>query len=243
VVKTLYRRAQDVSSSTESLKEEQKVLQHAFKNCGYPEWAIRAGISDPETQIPKDNPEKKGFMCIPYIKGVTEPVSRVIRSAGLDVAMKPIRTLRQSLVRPKDPIKPEDRPGVVYMIECNSCDAQYVGQTGRNLKERIKEHEKSTNKGEILKSGIAEHAHTTGHSINWEAKVLDQDQVKTRRLVKESIHIKLNNPTMNRDQGLEVDKCLINVCKSKPVPNPDVLPGKSAEPSGGESLTPHQLPM
>lgn len=30
--------------------------------------------------------------------------------------------------------------GVVYVITCNKCDKQYVGQTSRNLKDRIQNH-------------------------------------------------------------------------------------------------------
>ena len=79
--------------------------------------------------------------------------------------MKPQQTIRQLLVRPKDRDKPEDKTGVVYRIDCEECEASYIGQTGRQLKERIKEHRRATEKGNILESGVAEHVASTGHSI------------------------------------------------------------------------------
>ena len=54
---------------------------------------------------------------------------------------------------------------IVYLIECLKCRKQYIGQTGRSLKERISEH-----LGYIQNSKITEptgaHFNLPGHNIS-----------------------------------------------------------------------------
>ena len=50
-------------------------------------------------------------------------------------------TLRSHLVRPKDTVDPAKQDGVVYKIPCE-CGKVYVGETGRSMHERIKEHDR-----------------------------------------------------------------------------------------------------
>lgn len=36
--------------------------------------------------------------------------------------------------------KRQDRPGAVFKIKCSEFQATYIGETGRNLTTRLKEH-------------------------------------------------------------------------------------------------------
>lgn len=56
----------------------------------------------------------------------------------------------------KDPIPKQSKKNVVYKINCGDCDASYVGQTGRKLITRIKEHNKYINRNTTNKSVITE---------------------------------------------------------------------------------------
>ena len=139
------------------------------------------------------------------MQGVTEPISRILSTAGLKVAMKPHCTLRQLLVHPKDKEEDLNKAGVVYKVDCKECDASYIGQTGRHLKERIKEHRSALEKGNTQNSGIAEHAYEAHHEISWDTVcVLDQESNTNRRLVRESLHIRTAKPSMNRESGVEI---------------------------------------
>ena len=54
-------------------------------------------------------------------------------------------------------------------------------------------------------SGIAEHAYSAHHDIDWESvHILDQESDFHRRLVRESLHIRSARPSMNRENGLEI---------------------------------------
>ena len=57
-------------------------------------------------------------------------------------AVRPHTTLRNLLVHPKDRISDEEKPEVVYNIPCKNCERVYVGETGRPLGARVKEHRK-----------------------------------------------------------------------------------------------------
>ena len=73
------------------------------------------------------------MMIIPYIKGTSETIARILQPYNIRVAHKPITTLRQLLTKLKDKDKPTDRRVAVYKIKCCDSQATYVGETGKNL--------------------------------------------------------------------------------------------------------------
>ena len=44
---------------------------------------------------------RKSFACFPYIKGVTEPLTRVLKKHDVTVVNKPLTTLQQQFPAPK----------------------------------------------------------------------------------------------------------------------------------------------
>lgn len=82
----------------------------------------------------------------------------------------------------KDPTPPTERIGI-YEIKCAECPTSYIGQTKRNFKHRLKEHQtasgfdpKSNSYTKRLKpelSCVAAHKADTAHKVNWEtAKII-----------------------------------------------------------------------
>ena len=77
----------------------------------------------------------------------------------------------------------------------------YIGETGRSLTERVKEH-KYTVKGYDKKNGIPTHTWTAQHRVDWSAaKVRTTEQHLWKRKVLEAIHIKRQLNTSNLDCG------------------------------------------
>ena len=60
--------------------------------------------------------------------------------------------------------------GVVQEVDCNNCLRRYEGETGRILKERMKEHKYDGKKSREDKkiTGLSQHIKTTGHSPGWD---------------------------------------------------------------------------
>ena len=46
--------------------------------------------------------QSKGIVVLPYVKGTTEAVQKVLKKHGIGTSVKPHQTLRQILVHPKD---------------------------------------------------------------------------------------------------------------------------------------------
>ena len=65
-------------------------------------------------------------VVLPYVRHVAENIRRILSPLGIRTCFKPHRTLRNYLVRPKDPVPSDLLKGV---IPCLDCSQRYVGQT------------------------------------------------------------------------------------------------------------------
>ena len=59
---------------------------------------------------------------IPYIRGTSENIARILQAYNIRVAHKPITTLGRLLTNARDKDKREDRQRAVHKIKC--CDCQ-----------------------------------------------------------------------------------------------------------------------
>ena len=100
------------------------------------------------------NPTPVTTVPIPYIKGSSETISRILQPCNIRVAHKPTTTLRHLLTNVKDRNEPNNRQGAVYKIKCSDCQASYIGETGRNLNTRLTEHKQATRNGDANKYTI-----------------------------------------------------------------------------------------
>ena len=133
---------------------------------GYPSSFVQK-ISKART-APKKEPvaEFKSTAVLPYVQGVSEPLRRCLEQQGIRTVFKSETTLRSNLVRPKDTVDPAKQDGVVYRIPCE-CGKVYIGETGRSMHERIKEHDRDIRLARTQTSAVSEHAHKTGHYPLW----------------------------------------------------------------------------
>ena len=86
----------------------------------------------------KKESKSRGMVTIPYVKGLSEAFSRILKTYRICTAVRPHTTLRNMLVHPKD----EEKPEVVYKIPCKNWERVYVEETEMPLRVRIKEHRK-----------------------------------------------------------------------------------------------------
>ena len=70
-------------------------------------------------------------------------MARIFNKFDVKIAHKPTRTIRNELCNLKDKRSNNDRAGVVYGLDCESCPSIYVGESGRQVKDRMKEHRSS----------------------------------------------------------------------------------------------------
>ena len=93
---------------------------------------------------------------------------------------------------------------VVYKINCNNCDSSYVGQTKRQLFERVDEHQNNINHAPKNHNVITKHILAHGHSIDWQGvRIVDKESDLDKRLVSESININLQSSPINLRKDTE----------------------------------------
>ena len=196
VIRTLEHRAKTLVTDPEDKVTELQTIKRVLGFFGYKRshFAI-ANANKPPSWNTQDSPASsmKGSVTIPYARGVSEGLRRVITKGGVGVHFKPRNTLREHLVSPKDKFKKEERCHTVYEHSCKTCAASYIGETKSPLGVRSSEHKREP-------SPIAIHARITGHNIPTdEPRVLDQDETWFGRGVREACYIKIRRSSLNRD--------------------------------------------
>ena len=176
MIRTLVHRADIAVTNTQEREKEVKHIRTALGRCGYRKWAFDlAKGKKTQSKHPSKNQgvitKNRTFVTLPFVDGLSQKLQRIYRTYGIATSFKPHSTWRKQLVSPKDPTPADKKSGVVYEIHCTNCPDIYIGHTGRQLGERLKEH-KSLDPSRKL-SAVAEHFSTTGHIIDWEnTKVL-----------------------------------------------------------------------
>ena len=93
---------------------------------------------------------------------------------------------------------------MVHRIPCE-CGKVYIGETGRPMQDRIKEHERDIQLARSQTSAVSEHANNTRHNPLWnKVKFIDCVPHWYTHKVKEPIHITLHPNNINRDSGIKI---------------------------------------
>ena len=173
-IKTLTRRALLVCDTPDSLRDENRYLERVFHKNNYNSDFIRRNIYRPtEVDATNMNPTPVTTVTIPYIKGTSETISRILQPYNIRVAHKPTTTLRHLLTNVKDRDEPSNR---------------------RN--------KRATKNGDA-NNHIAVHHQLTNHNIDWDsAQCLTYSTNYFQRLTLESWYTNLEQTPLNRCQQL-----------------------------------------
>ena len=213
IVKCLYDRAKRLVTKPSVIAGEKKHLSSVLVSNGYPSSFVQKITKARTTPRREPVAEFKSTAVLPYVQGVSESLRRCLEQQGIRTVFKSDTTLRSHLVRPKDTVNPAKQDGVVYRIPCE-CGKVYIGETGRSMQERIKEHDRDIRLARTQTSAVSEHTHETGHYPIWnEVKFIDRDPHWYTRRVKEAIHIRLHPNNINRDSGIEIPEAWIPTIK------------------------------
>jgi len=70
----------------------------------------------------------------------------------------------------------------VYKLDCNNCEATYVGQTKTQLKTRIAEHRNHMKRNTSTHSVITDHRIMSDHDFDWDnVEILDVERNLNKR--------------------------------------------------------------
>ena len=199
VVSSLINRANAICDK-DHLNEELKHVDMVLSNNGYNKKQRSWKPKPQDSNNVVEGNEKRAFL--PYRKGVSEGIGRILSKHGIKSIFKPPAKIRQILRSPKDKILLQN-PGV-YSVPC-SCGSFYIGETKRSIKTRLNEHIKAIQNNQVTKSAICEHlAYNNDHFIRFDkAKSIATERFYVPRLVREAIEIKLHT-NFNRDQSFNL---------------------------------------
>ena len=140
---------------------------------------------------------------LPYIQGVTDNISRILRKNNITTSFKPLETIRKRMRSVKDSVDHTQFRGV-YKIPC-SWKISYIGDTGCSFYMRLKEHGADIRKERIHSSALGEHVSKTKHHIFLEdTKILSKEDPYFKRKFREALEIIKLPHNLNRDGGLKV---------------------------------------
>ena len=112
---------------------------------------------------------------------------------GIQTHFKGGRTIKTFWSPPRT--KTQWSTKVVPSIGDLGCDEKYIGETSRTFGERYKEHLKAP-------SAIHHHSIQTGYTTNQNNfQIIGREGQNLARNIKESIYIRVNNPSLNNNIG------------------------------------------
>ena len=133
--------------------------------------------------------KRNRFISLPYVKELESFINNFFKQHNTNVVYSTKNKLNNIIKLGKDKTKTCDNVNVVCKIKCKDCSASYVGQTGRRLNVRIKEHAKKYDMQDD-NSSLYIHKIDNNHTINFSnIKILDTESNRGKRLFSEALFI------------------------------------------------------
>ncbi|BHF73053.1 hypothetical protein SprV_0401612700 [Sparganum proliferum] len=145
-VRALYRRVKTHHTEMEDKVAELQYLRRVLKANRYPSNFVNQCIRKRQQRPNPTGP--KFWRTLPYMKNVSETISRLLTPLGVGVTHKPEATTRRQVMRPKYPLPRHETSGVVYRIWCSCGQSNYVRESGRLLRTRIAENAAAVRRGD-----------------------------------------------------------------------------------------------
>ena len=210
VAYSLFRRAKNFCLN-EDKEDEDKFIFSQLKKNGYPYNFIRKCFLKVNNEETSDvqRPTESKYISMPYIQGATEKIARILKPFNIFLGTKNTNTVGSKVSFSKDRVEKDDKNSVVYKVPCRDCSSSYIGETGRELKVRIREHISNV-RNNISNSQIAQHTHEHNHTMNWNnTSILSQHKHNRSRRILEACHTLTTQNTLNR--AIEIPDCYTNI--------------------------------
>ena len=155
----------------EYLEGELDTIYTEFKKLGYPDhfcdkihYDVRRKHFEQETRERPQEGSRMDNVALPFNKFTQSVASPILRQHNLRVNYKATNTLKKTLIRNR-PTRSEENEVGIYRITCDDCPRVYLGQTGRPLNVRLREHSKYIlNRNKT--AAVYRHASELLHGVN-----------------------------------------------------------------------------
>jgi Reverse transcriptase (RNA-dependent DNA polymerase)/GIY-YIG catalytic domain len=208
VVDTLLTRAFRLSDSDHLQDEINYTIKILIDN-DYPEPMLRHRLRKVKFKMDiSPNPVPKTLekrIILPWAGNVTTKIARYLRrKLALEIGYFPGPKLCRILCNAKE--KPKNIQCGVYSIQCQDCPAKYIGETERDYKTRIKEHENAIRNQTVTISPVAKHMIENCHQLDQSShKLILREHRRFYRKFKESLYIRSLPNKMNISKGSPIN--------------------------------------
>ena len=140
----------------------------------------------------------KNMLVLPFHENFVN-ITCLLKELDINVVFKNENIMKNMLIKNS----PNNVSGCVYRIPCKLCNKSYVGQTGKELNIRIKQHKYSIKTGQES-NALFIHLRDFNHPIDWDhaQQIVYSKSVFDRNIIESSI-IKHNmNLIVNLSSGL-----------------------------------------
>ena len=178
----------------------QEHISDSLAKCGYPQWALICTgptVKPLDAEPKKEEDQAKGFVTIPYVKGVSEKIRQALGKQKITTTFKPMGSIKSTLVHPKDKFLSRIKDNLVYEATCSSCDATYIGETQQPLHKRVYQHATPNSS-----SVIADHTRQSWSHALANFQILEREDDWGRKGIREAIQECICSPTLNQNKGL-----------------------------------------
>ena len=152
------------------------------------------------------NTENKPFVSLPYVEGLSEKVSGILRRYNINTAFKNQKNLNIIFKQTKDKLRIEQASNIVYSVRCkgNNCKAVYIGQTKRFLKNRLNEHKNNVRETLNKQNALTKHTIEKDHFFDFvNTQILANERIYKIRLLLEMYHIAGTDDAVNLRTDVE----------------------------------------
>ena len=188
VVQGLFLRALRICSP-DFLDDEINFIFSSFTKLAYPNYVLKTALSKAKSTYYKSNPRPKfkgSTFCFPYVPSLdTATHSRIASVLNSRIVFSYPNKVKSKLVHNN----PQDNTqSGVYRVNCNDCETFYVGETGRSLSTRIREHKNDFIKHN-LNNAMYVHAIENNHTfnLNGSSLIAPCNDLQTRKILESSL--------------------------------------------------------
>lgn len=165
-IRQLVTRLERIPLTREAYKKEIKTIYDIAENNGYKKELvdkIRNDIKTNKERNREQEQENGTWATLTYMGKSTYKLAKFFRKHNINTAFRTKNNLGRILRNSTNETDPLDKQGV-YKLTC-SCKHSYIGQTGRKIKTRFREHIRDYNK-KLKQPGATPESNFANHIFN-----------------------------------------------------------------------------